>query len=314
MRKLQLAEKLYNSIIITALYRRIKHIWWLVKNYFEIAKIYLPFGFIKIKARLGGITLVEFRKSGPLGEIGESMHCIEDKVILRDVNQHGFLDKTTVNFFIDKIKVYGKDCDFIDIGANQGFVSLPILRHLQPNTFNTIFHLFEPQSMYFSCLQKNSEKYKNVKLYNYGLDFEDKNNLLYFSKRNATATLDPALAFDPVEKLTSENCYFKNAHEQIENILESNKRGLFIKSDVDHNDWEIFLTLKPLFGYIKAYVLELQLHSKDFSTEKRTTFLKEIREFDNFFIIDKQGKTVNKSAVPHYILNHSDIVNIYLFN
>ena len=69
-----------------------------------------------------------------------------------------------------------------------------------------------------------------------------------------------------------------------------------------------------MFGYIKAYVLELQLHNKDFSTERKTTFLKEIQEFDNFFIIDKQGKTVNKSAVPHYILNHSDIVNIYLFN
>ena len=66
------------------LHKKIRHLWWLLRNYIKIAMIYSPLGFIKIKTRFGSITLVEFRKNGPLGDIGESIHCIEDKVIYED--------------------------------------------------------------------------------------------------------------------------------------------------------------------------------------------------------------------------------------
>lgn len=241
---------------------RIKHLSWLVKNSFKNYLLFLPFGHLRpIYPRGNGFKLHKTN----FGEDGQVLYLKWDKVTAPLINQFGFYDILTVNFLSDHLNANNTKHVFLDIGANQGCITLQLARQLKFSN-NIRILCIEPSSEYFVNLEKNVrliDKSLDITLHNLGLNVTgNTTSYIYKSNRNATATEHKDLSLDSSENLSFEAVKMVHVNGLITDILKCQpNENLTIKSDTDGSDVKIFnaFLASQVSNQITCYVLEIIL-------------------------------------------------------
>lgn len=245
---------------------RIKHLSWLVKNSIKNYLLFLPFGHLHpIYPKGKGFKLHKTN----FGEDGQVLYLKWDKVIAPLINHYGFYDILTVNFLSDHLNTNHTKHVFLDIGANQGCITLQLARQLKfPNNFRML--CIEPSNEYFINLKKNVrliDKSLDITLHNFGLNVTgNTTSYIYKSTRNATATEHKDLSLDSSENLSSEAVKMIDVNSFITDILKClPNENLTIKSDTDGSDVKIFnaFLTSQVSTQITCYVIEIILINLD---------------------------------------------------
>ena len=81
-----------------------------------------------------------------------------DYIYDRFIRQNEIYEQNIIDLIL---KYYIQNTEIIDIGANIGLVTIPIV-NIYPNT---TIHSFEPDATNFLILQKNTQQHKNINIY-----------------------------------------------------------------------------------------------------------------------------------------------------
>ena len=166
-----------------------------------------------------------------------------------------------------------KKSSFIDIGSNIGNHSI-----FFRNNFKNIY-CFEPQRITYKILQLNTEKFNNIKIYNYGIDIKHKETTFYIPIHNNGMVKKNKIEGEIIRE---ERVILK----PIDNLLIKNVG--FIKIDVEGNEFNVLKSLikilksdKPILGF------ELNLNNKN--KDKLFHFLYK-NNYHTFFVNNKYLK------------------------
>jgi FkbM family methyltransferase len=245
---------------------RIKHLSWLIKTLLRIILLFLPFGHLRpVYPKGNGFKLHKTN----FGEDGQVFYLKWDRVVAPLINRFGFYDILTVNFLSNHLNANNTKHVFLDIGANQGCITLQLARQLKfPNSCR--IHCIEPSSEYFINLKKNvrlTDKSLDITLHNFGLSGTGNMiSSIWKSNRNATATEHKSLSLDSSENLYSEKVKMVQVNSFVASIADSLlNKTLTIKSDTDGSDVTIFnaFLASQVSTNITCYVLEIILIDLD---------------------------------------------------
>lgn len=204
------------------------------------------------------------------------------------VNKFGYWDNDVSNFISSHLNNSGVKSIYIDIGANQGLVTLQVVNACN-NLKNIEFILVEPVIEFFNNLQKNFRPlngFASFEQLNFGLGrVSNSDTFSYTSERNSTSTQHLNLSLDPRNKLKINDITIISVSQFILSYLDTKTYSqLVIKSDTDGNDLEIFDCFVNSTVQVKLslYVLEVILTS--ITKTDLDIFIKNCSKF-NFWIL-----------------------------
>tara|TARA_Y100001970_G_scaffold170752_1_gene208706 strand:+ start:9383 stop:10156 length:774 start_codon:yes stop_codon:yes gene_type:complete len=154
-------------------------------------------------------------------------------------------------------KIFLKPTTYIDIGANIGYWTFA-RNHILNN--NIQFYCFEPSSLNFMYLQKNLDKFENIKIVNCGLSNESEIKKLSF----------PSWEIKSREKNTGLLSLYGNTNINAENVklekLDSyfkNKKirgNIYIKIDTEGHEFRVLEGSKEFLNQDRNIILQLELN------------------------------------------------------
>ena len=168
---------------------------------------------------------------------------------------------------------------FIDIGANCGIYSFQIASHF--NNLNIL--AFEPNKEAFKkfskTLEKNSEVFKNIKIFNFGLSNEKsilkmRSMIKHGYPQTGGSVVHDGKIYNNVDIYDAD---FEVADEKIK-ITNSN---IAIKIDVEGHEFNVLLGLKKLLTNNNC-ILQIELFDENF-------------EQSNNFLINNNFKKINET-------------------
>lgn len=274
--------------------KRLKHFSWKLTNFKNFLLVFAPFGHIR---PIRGAYKLHKSK---LGMNGQTIYLEHDKVFAPFVNKFGFWDIGMSNFISEYLNTHDGNHLFIDIGSNQGLISMQVANNLS-NLTNNQFICIEPVLKYFDNLKKNMYHLESgfYTLYNFGLgNLSNPNVNTYVSKRNATSTHHLSLARDSKKNLEIIKISIISVDNFIDNYLASLiYDDLIIKSDTDGNDIEIFNSFasSKIYSKISCYILEVILENVTESNLK--VFIANCNQFSNWVLINKNEKIEEKKEI-----------------
>ena len=292
-----------------------KHLVWRIKQFLRYLQIFLPFGHLRdYKFTKGSHTL----RNSLLGIDGQLIYLRHDKVMAPYVNRFGYWDKDASNFIIPHLDNSGGKSIFLDIGANQGLVTLQVINGCN-NLKNIEFILIEPIVEFFSNLQKNFHPLKGLVSYeqfNFGLGrVSNPSTYAYTSKRNSTSTQHLSLTLDPKNKLKINDISIVSVSQFIVSSLNTKTYSqLLIKSDTDGNDLEIFdcFVNSTVRAEIVLWVLEVILTLIE--KPELDIFIKNCCNFNNWTLILRNGeKLKDKTKIKNILETERNYIgDLYL--
>lgn len=256
-------------------------------------------------------------KSHYIKEYGSTLYLKHDRVMAPFINRFGYWDYELSTLIISQInKISGKTV-FIDIGANQGIVSMQVARQI--NNQNIKFICIEPSLDLFHNLKKNIESSQiDCDLYNFGLgDKSDSSIVFYKSKRNATSTQHLNATLDPIKDLTKE----KGEIVAVDKFIDlysgfKNYENIIIKSDTDGSDIIIFNSfLNNQNGkIINSYALEVLLINV--THKQRIEFIINCLKFSSWTLLTRERKKIREKNILIKLIIYSDgfIGDLFLSN
>jgi FkbM family methyltransferase len=251
-----------------------------------------------------------------VGVNGQSIWLIHDRVIAPYINKCGFWDIELSNYISQHINSLKGMNVFIDIGANQGLISMQVANKLSQLS-NTEFVCVEPVREFYSNLKKNIEQINNISydLHNFGLgSVSNSNAFTYISKRNATSSqyLSIVLAYKKIEKIgiVSVNEFIKNY------LVNKTYDNLVVKSDTDGNDIEIFNSFMNANVDVKISCYILEVIVKDTSEYALDKLKTNIYRFSDVLLVKRNNEKIkNKDKIISLIKNgQGHIGDLFLTN
>jgi FkbM family methyltransferase len=201
------------------------------------------------------------------------------------VNKFGFWDSEISDFLSRQLNKSKTKQIFIDIGANQGLITLQVLNKLSQFT-NCEVICVEPVRSFFNNLQKNIQGFNSpivTHLFNFGLsNSTNMEEITFVSKRNATSTQHKNLSFDTHQNLIQEQVELVSVSEFIVKYLNFRAfENIIIKSDTDGADLVIFdrFINSKIGSKIQAYVLATEVNK----------MLKNCSGFSEWTLISRTG-------------------------
>ena len=170
-----------------------------------------------------------------------------------------------IQYFNDKIK----NNTFVDVGANIGNHSLYFQKY-----FKNI-KAFEPQKKIYKILKLNTEDFKNIKIFNYGLDTKS-----YFTKFSIPYS-NSGMANDLKKDLV---CYTEKVEFKIFDDYHKDTVS-YIKIDVEGNEEKVLMSMKK--SIIKNLpVISFELNS---NTDLRKRIIETFNSigYDKFYVSEK---------------------------
>jgi FkbM family methyltransferase len=281
---------------------RINHLSWIISSTIRFYLVLIPFGHLRpIIPRAGGGY--KLHKSN-LGADGRLLYLVHDKVIAPFVNKFGYWDIETSNFISKHLNTSNSKQIFIDIGANQGLISLQVYNNLH-NLNKIQFICVEPSLLFFNNLKKNVKELNavsNFTLLNFGLgNLSKQSTPIFISKRNATSTQNLNLSLDSREDLIEERVEIVSVLDFVKTYLEPVSYDFItVKSDTDGSDIAIFdcLINSPISFKITCYVLEVIL--TDLTKTERELLIRNCNNFSQWIFVDRDN---NYSQSKNTIIN-----------
>jgi FkbM family methyltransferase len=291
---------------------KVVHLQYIIKDFVNYILVFSKFNHLR-----RDLSFKYKMHNSYLGQDGRYIFLQRDRIIKPFVNRYGHWDINLVVFISNIIKSSSSKKLFIDIGANQGLISMQILNMIE-NVSNVQFICVEPVKKYFINLKlniENTNEFNRFTLHNFGLgSFENLDKPIYFTKRNATASLHPDLVVEPIVNLKTENVKIISVTNFIENYLPSTKIEIVIKSDTDGSDIEIFnLFMNSKISHqIICYTLELIL--SNISDISLIEFIQNCNKFNNWNLMVRNGKKIeNKMEILRRLQSKEDFIgDLYL--
>ena len=159
-------------------------------------------------------------------------------------------------------------------------------------------NLFEPNPYLFDKLKVKYKKYKNIKIFPYGVGNKEESKKLYITN-DTGKTLSSIKEQHPNLKKNFRNIQIvKTTIVKIKNIkkiiLENkliNKNKIFLKLDTQGNDYEALMGIKNIINRVKLLKIELSvlpIYKKIYNHWSILEYLKKKKIFAYFFC--KRGK------------------------
>jgi FkbM family methyltransferase len=221
----------------------------------------------EIENYLSKINILNEDKS--LNLFGKNFYYLNLEDVLGSINQIIVNDEYNLKDFLKE--------DFVvfDIGANIGVFTCFVANLVKKGR---VF-AFEPVSMVFDILKKNTESYRDIEVFQLGFGSrEETKEILIRTWNSGYSTIKDSAIQRPKESFDiKENIKIS----ELDNII--NKLNLekinFIKIDVEGYEIEV---LKGGIETIKKFrpILGVSLHSPSFEKEIRTIFEKEIKNYE----------------------------------
>ncbi len=308
-----------DKLILGRINRKQKHLVWKIKQSLRYLSIFLPIGHLRdYDFASGSHTL----RNSFLGSDGQLIYLQHDKVMAPYVNRFGYWDNDLSKFIISHLNNSKGQSIFLDIGANQGLVTLQVINGCN-NLKNIEFILIEPISEFFSNLQKNFQPLNGVALYellNFGLGLvSNPGTYAYTSKRNSTSTqhLNLSRELGDKDKFKINDIAIVSVSKFIESYLDIKIYSqLVIKSDTDGNDLEIFncFVNSALRAKLSLYILEVILTS--ITKTDLDIFIKNCSSFNIWILKLRNGEELkNKTKIKNILeTERGNIGDLYLIS
>ena len=190
---------------------------------------------------------------------------------------------------------------YIDCGANYGQFTDAFLNN------NDQFILFEPNPYLFDKLKVKYKKYKNIKIFPYGVGNKEESKKLYITN-DTGKTLSSIKEQHPNLKKNFRNTQIvKTTIVEIKNIkkiiLENkliNKNKIFLKLDTQGNDYEALMGIKNIINRVKLLKIELSvlpIYKKIYNHWSILEYLKK-KKFSPIFFVN--GEKNNDGKIIEY--------------
>ena len=155
--------------------------------------------------------------------------------IAKEINIHGVYEKEEIEVLSKLIS--SKD-HVVDIGANIGNHSIAFSK------ISKKVYSFEAHPRTFEILKFNTDKYKNIKIFNIGIS--NKKGSLFF-KNIITTNIGG--------KKLSKTGSIKSQINKLDNIIKSDKKIKLIKIDIEGHEHEALLGMKKLLSNNNSLIL-----------------------------------------------------------
>ena len=203
-------------------------------------------------------------------------------------------------YFLDKILKQGDTC--IDIGANLGYLSIPMAKAV--GTEGKVYSV-EPVKPMLAVLRKNTKKFQNIEIYPYALGTENKsiklgNNSVQkqgFIASGSHFVLDHNITDDENAEIEF-NAEMKKGSELFANL----NRLDFIKCDIEGYESIVIPELEQLILKFTPTVL---LEARDQSRIDMLAFFEE-RRYKAFIIENEKLYPANKDQFWDILFIHED--------
>jgi FkbM family methyltransferase len=294
---------------------RIKHLSWKMLSIFRFYLVLIPLGHLRPIA-LGVYRLHRSK----LGSDGKLLYLVHDRVMAPFVNRFGHWDIETSNFISKHINTNNSQQIFIDIGANQGLITLQVHNNLY-NLNKIQFISIEPVSLFFNNLKGNIKEANSKAIFtllNIGLgNIPNQSAPIFISKRNSTSTQNLDLALDARKDIIEEKVQIVSVLDFVKTYLEPlTYEYITVKSDTDGSDIAIFDALiNSMVGFkITCYVLEIILTGV--TETERSVLLRNCNNFSQWLFIDRDNNsTQTKSTITGFLkFKQGYIGDLYLTN
>jgi FkbM family methyltransferase len=263
----------------------------------------LPFGHLRSYDRtFGSHTL----SNSLVGIDGQLIYLCHDKVMFPYVNKFGYWENGLSKFISTHLNNSDEKSIFLDIGANQGLVTLQVINGCNDLT-KIDFILIEPVLKFFTNLQKNfrsSNSIASYELLNFGLGrVSNPRAYTYTSKSNSTSTQHLDLILDPNNKLSINKIVIVSVSQFIVSYLGTKTYSrLVVKSDTDGDDLEIFdcFVNSTVRAKISLYILEVVTTA--ILKADLDIFVKNCCSFNNWLLILRNGEELKDKQKIRNIL------------
>lgn len=189
------------------------------------------------------ITGLQLTRDTLIGDKGDIIYLPNDVQLTWQLMKYGELEYPITKIISKKLKA-DKKYTFIDIGANVGLVSMHI-NNINNNIEN--FICVEPVKNNFLCLQKNTKKFKNKEIYNFGLSNKNSTEDIFIDESNhGNSSLSISMMeFSKYKKYDIEKIEIRSV-EYFFDLIEDkiNDKNLIIKIDAQLYD-ELIFSLIP---------------------------------------------------------------------
>ena len=204
-----------------------------------------------------------------LNLFGKNFYYINLEDVLGSINQ------IIVNDEYDLHKFLKEDFVVFDIGANIG-----VFTCFAANVVKKVkFFAFEPVSMVFDILKKNTESYRNIEIFQLSLGSrEETKEILIRTWNPGYSTIKDSAVQRPKESFDIKENIKISKLDNIVNKLNLEKIN-FIKIDVEGYEVEV---LRGGIETIKKFrpTIGVSLHNQSFEKEIREIFEKEIKNYE----------------------------------
>lgn len=273
-----------------------------VKFFFEIIKcgVLKPYNLNKAKKEELMFQRAIFGKKELIIEIPYNDQ-IKSKIILptkdigltKDLILKGIREPTEVKLFIEEVK---PDMNIIDIGANLGYYIL-----LEGKLTKGKIYGIEPNPQSIEYLKKSIKlnNYKNVTLFNIGINDSKKILPFYISKKWNWSRFDnPGEDIIETKNILTDN---------LDNMF-GNKKIDLIRMDVEGYELNILKGANKIIEKNPSLILFLEFHGNMFNTAEKKEFVNWINK--NNFLIRFLGKSGEKHKIKYKYLNPNKIINL----
>jgi FkbM family methyltransferase len=162
-----------------------------------------------------------------------------------------------------------KNIIVFDVGANQGFYALELLRVLGSNA---CIYCFEPSEMTFKALKSNIGEIPNIKLFNFGFgDKKGRIGLFSTSESSGLSSVygdNPLTKFDLQEDISLDTLDDFCKSEHIQDID-------FLKIDVEGHEYKVLLGAPELLNGRHIKTIQFEIGECNISSR---TFLRDFYE------------------------------------
>ena len=221
-------------------------------------------------------------------------------------------------YFFKNINIKRNEIIF-DIGAHHG-ESVKVLRRF---FYNTIY-CFEPNKRAFEKLKIVTKKFKNIKIFNFGISSKESNQILYTPKiKNFFFDILSSANLVSVKKNLSRVGFdiskfkFQKEIVKFKKINKSIKRVCIIKIDVEGFEFEVIKGIKKIIEQNKPLIF-IEYHKTSFESINRylkdykkfyfNNFENKLIEFSNISYAMKALKR-EKSAINYILIHNSKLKN-----
>jgi len=191
----------------------------------------------------------------------------------------GFYDIEFLKAIVDKFDFDTQKTSFCDIGANIGNHSMYLSK---------FFHevcCFEPQIRTFRILELNTERIKNIKIFNYGIGSEEK-KLVFEIPLNNNGSASQEIK---KEESYKEEVLIKPFDRSLENIS-------YIKIDVEGNEFDVLIGLENLLA-LNRPILSIEINR---SLQKRELILNKLLDLGYSLFNVMENKSVSSQSSVYF--------------